>query len=103
VEWRQPVAAALFPGPLPLLALRDLQAVAFADAAVIAQGGLDVWREVDDGAGGTHRVFDDVLVGAGLGLRTVVLGYPVRADWAWPFDGRAFADARFYLSVGADF
>jgi hypothetical protein len=48
-------------------------------------------------------VLDDVLVGAGAGLRTVVFGYPLRVDWAAPFDGRRFGDVRTYLSVGLDF
>jgi hypothetical protein len=103
VEGRLPLAASLFPGALPALLLRDLQAVAFTDAAVIAAGDVDVWREVDDGAGGARRELDDVLLGAGVGLRTVVLGYPVRADWAWPFEGTRFGETRFYVSVGADF
>jgi hypothetical protein len=97
------LAGSLFPGPIPALLLRDLQAVGFVDAAIVASGGVDVWREVDDGAGGTRREFDDVLLGIGLGLRTYVLGYPVRADWAWPFEGERFGEGRFYVSVGADF
>jgi outer membrane protein assembly factor BamA len=103
LEVRAPIAASLFPGALPALVLGGLQAVVFADAAVIASGDVDVWREVDDGAGGTRRELDDVLLGAGVGLRTIVLGYPVRADWAWPFEGERFGETRFYVSVGADF
>jgi len=103
LEVRAPLAAQLFPGALPVLLLRGLQAVAFVDAGVIASGGVEVWRDIDDGAGGTRRVLDDVLLGTGVGLRTVVLGYPVRADWAWPFEGERFGEARFYVSVGADF
>ena len=104
VEARAPLVAAVLPGPLPILPLYDLQAVAFLDAGVIADGGLDVWRTPTDSAGAAlPRVFDDVLLGMGVGLRTVVLGYPLRADWAWPFDGRTVGDRRLYLSVGLDF
>jgi hypothetical protein len=102
-EARLPLAGSLFPGPVPALLLRDLQAVGFVDAAIVASGDVDVWRDIDDGAGGTKREFDDVLLGIGLGLRTYVLGYPVRADWAWPFEGERFGEGRFYVSVGADF
>ncbi len=110
VEARVPLIAALLPGPVPLLPLYDIQAVGFVDAGVIAQGGVDLWRTVavdDDGDPATpeveRRVLDDVLLGAGVGLRTVVLGFPVRADWAWPFDGRGFGDPNLYFSVGLDF
>src|SRR5690606_16241662 len=98
-ELRAPLFAALLPGPIPLVPLYDLQAVGFVDAGVIAEGGLDAWRLNEEG----KRVFDDLFAGAGVGLRTVLLGYPVRVDWAWPYDGREFGEARFYLSVGLDF
>ena len=105
-ELRAPLIAALLPGPLPILPLYNIQATGFVDAGVIADGGLDVWRPGDPdpetGAAGP-RVLDDVLLGTGVGLRTVFLGYPVRVDWAWPFDGRQFGQTRTYLSVGLDF
>jgi outer membrane protein assembly factor BamA len=96
--------AALLPGPLPLLPLYNLQGTAFTDVGTIWGGrGLDnpltVFRRNDQG----QRVFDDVLVGAGFGLRTILLGYPLRIDYAWPFDGRHFGDRRIYVSLGLDF
>ena len=109
LEARVPLVAALLPGPIPLAPLYNVQTVGFLDAGVIADGGLDVWRdlEVDDGdpetEPETRRVLDDVLIGAGVGLRTLVLGYPVRLDWGWPFDGREFGETRLYFSVGLDF
>jgi hypothetical protein len=106
VEARVPLVAALLPGPLPILPLYNLQAIAFADAGVIAQGGVDVWDDgpIDETTGEpSPRVLDDVLIGTGVGLRTIVLGYPVRLDWAWPFDGREFGETRLYLSLGLDF
>ena len=104
LEARVPLLSALAPGGLPLPSLTRLQATAFVDAGVIAQGGLDVWRTPTDSAGAElPRVLDDVLIGAGAGLRTVVLGYPFRLDWAAPFDGRRFGDVRTYVSLGLDF
>ena len=41
--------------------------------------------------------------GTGFGLRTILLGYPVRFDYAWPFDGRQFGKRQFYFSIGLDF
>ena len=111
LEARMPLIAAILPGPLPVLPLYNIQAVGFVDAGFIADGGLDVWRDIppvlDPNTEAViepaRRVFDDVLLGTGVGLRTLVLGYPVRVDWAWPFDGEGFGDTRTYLSVGLDF
>ena len=110
VEARVPLIAAVLPGPLPIAPLYDIQTVGFVDAGVIADGGIDLWRTVevdDDGDPETEpveeRELDDVLLGAGVGLRTLVFGYPVRLDWGWPFDGNGFGEARLYFSVGLDF
>ena len=98
-ELRAPLIAALLPGPIPLVPLYRIQAVGFVDAGVLAEDGFDLWRVNAEG----KRVFNDVLAGAGVGLRTLLLGYPVRLDWAWPYDGRGFGDERLYFSVGLDF
>ncbi len=98
-EARVPLLAAVLPGPIPLVPLYNLQVVGFADAGVLVEGDFRFRRVNEEG----KEVFDDVFVGAGVGLRTILLGYPVRVDWAWPYDGRAFGDDRVYLSVGLDF
>ena len=106
-EVRVPLVAALLPGPLPVLPLYDVQVVGFVDAAVISEGKVELFQDYEvtdeDGATVTRRGFDDARLGVGAGLRTVVLGYPVRLDWARPFDGTGFGDDRLYLSVGVDF
>lgn len=103
-EFRFPIVAALLPGPIPLLPLYNLQGTAFTDLGTVWGGrGLDnpfnAFHRNDQG----EKVFDDVLVGAGFGLRTILLGYPLRIDYAWPFDGQRFGDRRVYLSLGLDF
>ena len=118
-EFRFPLVAALLPGPIPLFPLYNLQGSAFVDAGAIWGGRgiqarlnpeteemervpnerLTLTRENADG----ERVLDDLLVGAGFGLRTILLGYPVRLDVAWPYDGRRFGERRTYLSIGFDF
>ena len=110
LEARVPLIAAVLPGPIPLAPLYNIQTVGFVDAGVIADGGVDLWRTEavdDDGDPGTpdveREVLDDVLLGAGVGLRTLVLGYPVRVDWGWPFDGHGFGERRIYFSIGLDF
>jgi len=99
-EVRVPLVAALLPGPLPILPLYHLQGVAFIDAAAIPSGDeFNLWADKEDGG----RELDDLYIGAGVGLRTLVLGYPLRLDWAWPHDGQRFGPSRFYVSVGLDF
>ncbi|MEQ9103510.1 MAG: BamA/TamA family outer membrane protein [Rhodothermales bacterium] len=51
----------------------------------------------------TTAALDDILAGTGFGVRTLFLGWPVRLDFAWPFDGTEFGDRRTYISVGLDF
>jgi Tol biopolymer transport system component len=103
-EFRFPLFAALLPGPLPVLPIYNIQGTAFTDAGAIwgGENGPRRLRVIDrDETRGL--VLTDVKVGAGLGLRSVMLGFPVRFDWAWPYDGRSFGERRFYFSVGLDF
>lgn len=45
-----------------------------------------------------------ILAGAGFGLRTIVFGFPVRWDIAWPYRGnKGFGDRINYISIGVDF
>ena len=39
----------------------------------------------------------------GLGLRTKILGYFIRFDWAWGMEGNYAHDRKFYFSMGLDF
>ena len=103
-EFRFPLVAALLPGPVPLIPLYNIQGTAFLDAGSLWGGrGADkrfnVFRDNDAG----ERVFDNLLVGSGFGLRTILLGYPVRLDYAWPFDGQGFGKRTVYFSIGLDF
>ncbi len=98
-EFRFPLVAALLPGPLPLFALYNLQGTAFVDVGTVYSEGFDLTRLNAEG----EKVLDDLLVGAGVGLRTILLGYPLRLDWAWPYDGQGFGASQVYFSIGLDF
>lgn len=103
-EFRFPLVAAILPGPLPVIPFYNIQGTAFIDAGGI-WGGKGIDRRFNfftENAEG-ERIFDDLLVGAGLGLRTILLGYPVRIDFAWPHDGQRFGKQQTYFSVGLDF
>ncbi|MTI86407.1 MAG: hypothetical protein FH748_00405 [Balneolaceae bacterium] len=46
----------------------------------------------------------DILIGAGFGLRTILLGLPFRYDVGWPYDRTGFLDEPVhYFSIGIDF
>ncbi|MBE0640820.1 MAG: hypothetical protein IH599_02210, partial [Bacteroidales bacterium] len=46
---------------------------------------------------------DPLVGGFGFGLRSRVLGYFLRADWAWGVEDRRIGDSVFYLSLSLDF
>ena len=103
-EFRFPLFAALLPGPFPVFPFYNVQGIAFADIGAIWGGrGLDnplnAFRTNDMG----ERVFDDIVASAGFGLRGLLLGYPIRIDFAWPHDGQRFGKQRTYISIGFDF
>ena len=105
-EFRFPLIAALLPGPIPIIPLYNLQGVAFVDAGTIfgkrnAQNpSFNLWTTNEAG----ERVLGDLNVSTGLGLRTIVLGYPLRFDWAWRFDGKRFLrQPKAMISLGLDF
>jgi outer membrane protein assembly factor BamA len=46
---------------------------------------------------------DPLVVGYGLGVRTTVLGYFLRLDYAWGIETRSRQDGRIHVSFGYDF
>ncbi|MEM9052189.1 MAG: hypothetical protein AAGC47_09080, partial [Bacteroidota bacterium] len=46
---------------------------------------------------------DPVVYGYGFGLRSKLLGYFIRADWAWGVDDGITLDRVFYISLALDF
>jgi outer membrane protein assembly factor BamA len=46
----------------------------------------------------------DILMGAGFGLRTILLGFPLRYDIGWPYYRDGFGgDPIHYITIGIDF
>ena len=105
-EFRFPLVAALLPGPVPIIPLYNIQGQVFADVGNV-WGGRSSEGQFGSNANGSAvrrpRRYDDLLIGTGFGIRTLFLGYPVRLDFAWPFDGKEFGDRQTYISVGLDF
>jgi WD40 repeat protein len=105
-EFRFPLVAALLPGPIPVIPLYNIQGQVFADIGNVWGGRSSDGKFKTNSPGETEmrpRRYDDLLIGTGFGIRTLFLGYPVRLDFAWPFDGKEFGDRNTYISVGLDF
>jgi hypothetical protein len=49
----------------------------------------------------THK--DPIVAGYGIGLRSQLLGYFVRVDWAWGIENGVILPNIFYLSLTTDF
>jgi hypothetical protein len=98
--------------PLRSKLLNSLQIVGFGDIGT-AWSGKDPWSG-DNGydtkiiENGPVKVTLDsntnpIVAGIGAGLRAQVLGYFVRADWAWGIEDYYILPRIFYLSFSLDF
>ncbi len=69
----------------------------------------DVLEELPSGANPANYLNiqanrGDILMGAGFGLRTIFLGFPLRYDVGWPYFRDGFSnDPIHYVSIGVDF
>lgn len=125
-EFRFPLFAAILPGPIPILPLYNLSGVAFVDA------GMAWGQDIDYDLPQTNQTYftndsdlnfkvrsndtitrngqelpvpsGDILIGAGVGLRTIVFGMPLRYDVGWPYYRDGFDGSPVhYISLGIDF
>jgi Tol biopolymer transport system component len=111
-ELRWPIFNYLFNKPLKSDFLENFQVITFADVGsawtgptpysdentfntqTIETGNLSIWIK-------DNR--DPIVYGYGFGLRSRLLGYFVRVDWAWGVDDGVVLDRVFYLSLAMDF
>jgi len=111
-EIRWPIFSYLFNKPLKSDFLQNFQIVAFGDVGS-AWTGAHPYSEENSFNSTTRQVGnlsieiknnrDPVVYGYGFGLRTRLLGYFVRADWAWGVDDGRVLDNVFYFSLALDF
>jgi len=113
-EIRWPIVRYFVNRPLQNSFFNNLQVVGFADAGT-AWSGFSPWDK-DDAynteivGGGTNpvRVIIDkkrspIIVGYGFGVRSKLLGYFIRLDWAWGIDNNVILPRVFYFSLSLDF
>jgi len=111
-ELRMPVFRYFLNRPLRNNFLNHFQVIAFGDLGT-AWTGPDPWSEknalytqvVEQGPikVTVKRQVDPVVGGFGFGVRSSVLGYFIRADWAWGIEDNTVLPSVFYLSLGLDF
>lgn len=97
-EFRFPLFRALVSGPLPVL-FQYVSGVAFVDAG-------SAWTDTFRPTRRNERdavVTDDLLLGAGMGARAYVFGFPVRFDVAWQYNLDSWSRPTYYFSLGYDY
>ncbi|MDN5201532.1 translocation protein TolB [Fulvivirgaceae bacterium BMA10] len=113
-ELRLPIVKYLSSGPVSSNFLRNLQFVGFFDIGS-SWNGSKLWpdenslnREVIRADGSPFEaVIDNFnspwLSSYGAGMRTVLLGYYMKFDIAWPVEDYEVKSPKFYVTLGYDF
>lgn len=115
-EFRIPLIRALSNGPIASNFFRNLQFTAFYDVGTSWTGPLpfnartSVRKRVvpDDPSGSPFLIelneyLNPWLYSYGFGLRTMMLGYYMKFDLAWPVENYQVKDARVMVTLGFDF
>jgi len=111
-ELRLPLFRYLAGHPLSSGFLNNFQVVGFADVGTAWTGrhpwtGENAWdTEVITSGPMTITLDanrDPIVAGYGVGVRSMLLGYFIRLDWAWGVENRIVQPRMFYLSLSLDF
>lgn len=111
-ELRVPFFTYLFANPIKSDFFRNFQVIGFADVGTAWDGWNpfsddNLFDTVIDSNGPVTVELDyfrqPVVAGYGVGFRSTLLGYYVKADYAWGWDGEVAADQIWYISLGLDF
>jgi len=111
-EVRFPVFKYFIRRPIRSKLIRNFQIIGFTDVGM-AWNGLDPWGKensinkdvITDGpiTVTVLKKIDPIVAGYGFGVRTTLLGYFIRLDWAWGVeDGYSKDKPIFYLSLSLD-
>lgn len=119
-ELRWPVISYFMNYPLSSSMLENFQVVGFFDVGSAWSGmtpysGENAYNNKvyprtypGDEPSGPYKITvdaqrDPIVAGYGAGVRTQVLGYFVRLDWAWGIENRTILPRVFYFSLSLDF
>ncbi len=110
-EFRSPVLRYIFKRSQSNF-VRNFQVVAFFDAGTAWEGlnpfneesPLNTWIDSNNNVTIQVNYFrDPIIMGYGVGMRTLLFGYFVRLDYARGIETRQLQDPRIYFSIGMDF
>ena len=111
-EFRVPLIRALSSGPISSNFLRNMQFIAFYDIGTSWSGKPPFnsdnsvsYEEIVNGPfkAQLKNYLNPWLYSYGLGMRTVMLGYYMKFDLAWPVENYQVSKPRFYVTLGFDF
>lgn len=100
LEFRFPLVRYFILGALPV-GFQNILGAAFLDVGS-AWSDTKRWQAFDTDPSGSTRT-RDLLIGTGFGARLFFLGFPLRVDVAWRYNGSGFSEPTYYFSLGADF
>lgn len=113
-ELRMPLIRALSGGPITSNFFRNLQFTAFYDIGSSWTGPIPLDNESNGRrriVGGEPNAFEASikeylnpwLYSYGLGFRSIILGYYLKVDVAWPTENFVIKNPRAYVTLGFDF
>ncbi len=111
-EFRVPLVKALSSGPVSSNFLRNMQFIAFYDIGTSWSGKPPFssensvsYTEITNGPfqAQIKNYLNPWLYSYGLGMRTVMLGYYIKFDLAWPVENYEVMKPKFYVTLGFDF
>ncbi len=111
-EIRVPIVKYLARRPISNEFFKNLQIIGFTDIGTAWSGATPYSRNnaynylVEDNGPITiilNKDIEPIVYGYGFGLRSRLLGYFIRADWAWGVEDRIIQPRIFYLSLSTDF
>ncbi len=112
MELRMPLASIFYSGPVGSSFIKNFQLVAFFDIGS-AWSGVSPFNEGnnistvvvrDNNFEARIQTFKSPwLMGYGGGIRSMIFGYFMKFDLAFPFENNEVGDAKFYVTLGHDF
>jgi len=111
-ELRLPIVRFFYNGPISSNFLANLQFIGFYDIGSAWTGpspfspnnSISVITVGDDSFEAEIQTFKSPwLMSYGAGMRTVILGYFMKIDLAWPIEDNTVGSPKFYFTLGHDF
>jgi outer membrane protein assembly factor BamA len=100
-EFRFPLFRALLPGPIPIV-IQNIMGSIFLDIGGIWSGDLKSFKSTKTDLDGTKKP-NNLFMSTGIGIRTNMLGLPLKIDIAWSNLYYKWSMPSYLFSLGYDF